>query len=74
MALHFIFPQCQVLGQASGFPLYIPAISSVLHLDLSEIHQKCDLITSPPSSPPPQKSVNMTPFYLLIHLDKQTMC
>lgn len=55
MALHFIFLQCQVLGQANGFPLYIRANSSVLHLDLSEIHQKCDLITSPPLLPLPKR-------------------
>lgn len=55
MALHFIFLQCQVSGQANGFPLYIRANSSVLHLDLSEIHQKCDLITSPPVLPLPKR-------------------
>lgn len=55
MALHFIFLQCQVSGQANGFPLYIQANSSVLHLDLSEIHQKCDLITSPPLLPLPKR-------------------
>ena len=38
-----------------GFPLYTQANSSVLHLDLSEIHQKCDLITSPPPPSPSQK-------------------
>lgn len=49
-----------------------PLDSRFLQLELPKTHQKHDLITSQKKKK--GRSVNMTPFYLLIHLDKQTMC
>lgn len=50
------------------FP-FTPANSCFLQLELPKTHQKHDLITSQKKKKK-RRSVNMTPFYLLIHLDK----